>query len=116
MHVPRLCEHGAVLTKRVPVRPLAPRRSMHRALLASSFILCLVPAAFDRGAWLRDYAALKQALEARYSNLAWFASPEGGVDLPALDKRTVAALRAAASDDDAREALLSFVRAFHDGH
>ena len=89
---------------------------MHRALLASSLILSLAHAAFDRGAWLRDYAALKQALEARYSNLAWFASPEGGVDLPALDKRTMAALRAAASDDDAREALLSFVRAFHDGH
>jgi hypothetical protein len=47
---------------------------------------------FDRNSWLQDYAALKQALEKRYSNLAWFASPEGGVDLPALDRRTLAAL------------------------
>jgi hypothetical protein len=71
---------------------------------------------FDRGPWQSDYAALKQALEQRYSNLAWFASPESGVDLPALDRRTLAALRAAASDDDARSALLDFVRGFHDGH
>lgn len=73
-------------------------------------------ALFDRNAWLGDYAALKQALEARYANLAWFASPEGGVDLPALDRRTLAALQSAASDDDAREALLAFVRGFRDGH
>ena len=82
--------------------------------------LCLSATAsgqtFDRNAWLRDYATLKQALEKRYSNLAWFASAEGGVDLPALDRRTLAALRAARTDDDARTALLSFVRSFHDGH
>lgn len=71
---------------------------------------------FDRRAWLQDYATLKEALEKRYSNLAWFGSPEGGVDLPALDRRTLAALRTAASDDDAREAVLGFVRAFRDGH
>jgi len=87
-----------------------------RRILLAWFIVYLAHAAFDRGAWLRDYAALKQALEKRYSNLAWFASPEGGLDLPALDKRTLAALRTAASDDEARETLLSFVRAFHDGH
>ena len=73
-------------------------------------------ALFDRNAWLSDYAALKQALEARYANMAWFASPEGGVDLPALDRRTLAALQSAANDDDAREALLAFVRGFRDGH
>src|SRR5262249_48831864 len=36
--------------------------------------------------------------------------------LPALDRRTTAALVAARTDDDAREAILGFVRAFHDGH
>lgn len=71
---------------------------------------------FDRDAWLRDYAALKQALEKHYSNLAWFASPESGVDLPALDRRTLAALKDARSDEDARSAILEFVRGFHDGH
>lgn len=70
----------------------------------------------DRGAWQQDYALLKQALEKRYSNLAWFASPEGGVNLPALDRRTRSALQTAESDDDARDAILGFVRAFHDGH
>jgi len=71
---------------------------------------------FDRDPWLKDYASLKQALEKRYSNLAWFASPEGGVDLPALDRRTLAALQSARSDEDARSALLNFVTSFHDGH
>ncbi|HEX8169869.1 MAG TPA: S41 family peptidase [Thermoanaerobaculia bacterium] len=88
-----------------------------RKVMIALLLLCSSAAhAFDRSAWLRDYAALKRTLEQRYSNLAWFASPAGGVDLPALDRRTLAALRAASSDDDAREAILSFVRAFHDGH
>jgi hypothetical protein len=71
---------------------------------------------FDRRPWLEDYAALKQAIETRYANLAWFASPEGGVDLPALDRRTLAALQSAASDEDGRSAVLNFVRSFRDGH
>jgi hypothetical protein len=71
---------------------------------------------FDRQGWLSDYALLKQTLERRYANLAWFASPEGGVDLPAVDKRTLAQLQAATTDDDARAAIVGFVRAFHDGH
>jgi len=74
------------------------------------------PARFDPNPWLQDYANLKQSMEMRYSNLAWFASPEGGVDLPALDRRTLAALKSAASTEDARSALLDFVRSFHDGH
>ena len=71
---------------------------------------------FDRAAWQKDYSLLKQDLERRYSNLAWFASPESGVDLPALDRRTLAMLNVATSDDDAQTALLNFVRSFHDGH
>ena len=59
---------------------------------------------------------MKQALEIRYANLAWFGSPESGVDLPALDRRTLAAIQAAANDDDAGAALSAFVAAFHDGH
>ncbi|MGA9393109.1 MAG: hypothetical protein WBV69_21950 [Candidatus Sulfotelmatobacter sp.] len=71
---------------------------------------------FERKAWLQDYSALKRALERSYSNLAWFASPQGGVGLPALDRRTLAALHHAKSDEDARSALLAFVAGFHDGH
>jgi hypothetical protein len=96
------------------------RSSRARLLLVTACVVALssVPSAqaFDRTGWLKDYATLKQALERRYANLAWFASPEGGVDLPALDRRTLALLKSANSDDDAREALLDFVRRFHDGH
>jgi hypothetical protein len=62
---------------------------------------------FDREAWLRDYRLMKQTLEQSYSNLAWFGSIEGGVDLPALDRRTLEAMKAATSDEDARSALLN---------
>jgi hypothetical protein len=71
---------------------------------------------FDRQAWLHDYVILKQTLERQYSNLAWFASVEGGVDLPALNRRTVLALKHAKSDDEARDALSAFVTGFHGGH
>ncbi len=78
--------------------------------------LAVRAAEFDREAWLRDYALMKHTLEQRYSNLAWFGSVEGGVDLPALDLRTLAALKAATTDQDARSAILNFARSFHDGH
>jgi Peptidase family S41 len=71
---------------------------------------------FERKAWLEDYSALKHALEHSYSNLAWFASPQSGVDLPALDQRTLAVLHRAKSDEEARSAILAFVAGFHDGH
>ena len=72
--------------------------------------------AFDRRAWLDDYATLKHQLEQRYANLAWFASPEGGADLPSVDLRTRTLLQSVTTNDDARAAILAFVRAFHDGH
>lgn len=71
---------------------------------------------FNRADWLEDYAALKAAMIDSYANLAWFASPEGGIDLPALDRRTTNALRQATTEDEARFALRGFVSAFHDGH
>lgn len=70
----------------------------------------------DRDAWLADYVTLKQALEAQYANLTWFASPEGGRDLPALDRRTTIALEQATNAAEARTALLAFQAAFRDGH
>jgi hypothetical protein len=72
--------------------------------------------AFDLAGWSADYAYLKSELEKSYSNLAWFASPRGGVDLPALDRRTKALLAQARSDEEARLAIHDFVASFHDGH
>lgn len=71
---------------------------------------------FNRQPWLKDYAYLKTALEERYANLAWFGSAQSGVELPALDRRTLRALNAADSDEVAKVALLAFVSSFHDGH
>ncbi len=73
-------------------------------------------AAYDAAAWLDDYAQLKKIMEKDYANLAWFASPEGGLDLPSLDRKTLQTLRAARSDDDARQAITRFVAAFKGGH
>jgi len=92
----------------------APRIASAACLIL--FCAAAQDANFDPTGWLSDYAALKQALEKRYSNLAWFGSPEGGVDLPALDRQTLAALKSAQSEEQARNALLNFVTSFHDGH
>lgn len=93
------------------------------ALLASGALAETLPAGgvapkprFDRAAWQADYRALKTGLETRYGHLAWFGSPEGGVDLPALDRKTTRALRAAGDDAAASAALRAFVSGFHDGH
>jgi hypothetical protein len=71
---------------------------------------------FDPQPWLDDFAALKAGMEDRYANLAWFASPAGGVDLPALEQQTRKALAAADSDRAARRIILDFVAAPGDGH
>jgi len=71
---------------------------------------------FERATWQQDYAFLRARLEESYANLAWFASPQGGVDLPALDRRTRRLLNAAKDTADAKAALLGFIAGFHDGH
>ena len=73
-------------------------------------------APFDRAAWLGDYSQLKTIMETHYANLAWFGSPQGGVDIPRLDRRTLEALKSAQSDDEARQAITDFVTAFKGGH
>jgi hypothetical protein len=73
-------------------------------------------AAFSREEWLADYSYLKLQLEREYSHLAWFGSPQGGVDLPALDRATRSALERATSNAEASAAITAFVAAFHDGH
>jgi Peptidase family S41 len=71
---------------------------------------------FNRAAWLADYSALKTALEQSYSHLAWFGSPQSGVDLPALDRTTREALEHARTDAEASAAITAFIASFHDGH
>ena len=93
--------------------PILKRRRRSLILIAA---LALVSAAPAQQPWLDDYAALKAAMEARYANLAWFGSPQGGVDLPRLDRRTTEALSRAETRDDALAALRAFVAAFDDGH
>jgi len=92
------------------------RRWTSVAALVAGCLIASPALAYDRDAWLADYAKLKTAMEASYANLAWFGSPRGGVDLPALDRRTIAALEAAPDDDTARQAIRAFVASLHDGH
>jgi hypothetical protein len=71
---------------------------------------------YDAVAWAADYAQMKSILEHTYANLAWFGSPEGGLDLPQLDRQTRADLAMARSDAEARRVLESFATAFNGGH
>ena len=90
-------------------------RGLATAALALT-VLAAQASGFDAATWQRDYAQLKTLLERDYANLAWFASPEGGVNLPRLDRQTRQALQAARSDAEARRAIEAFVRGFRDGH
>ncbi|MFZ6741651.1 S41 family peptidase [Undibacterium sp. JH2W] len=72
--------------------------------------------AFDLKGWQADYVFLKQQLQKQYANLAWFATPQGKVNLPQLDLYTQKALALAGSDEQARAVLRNFIDAFHDGH
>ncbi len=71
---------------------------------------------FDRTAWQQDFAQLKSELVNRYVNLAWKASDIGGVDLPALDRKTTAALSSATDNAQAADAIRAFISGFRDGH
>jgi hypothetical protein len=87
-------------------------------LIAPMLLAGAAPTAtpFDKAAWEEDYAQLKTELTARYANLAWKASTAGGVDLPALDRKTLAALESATNDGEAASAIRAFIAGFHDGH
>lgn len=70
----------------------------------------------DRSEWLSDYELLKSELERSYSHLAWVASPESGMDLPALEDHAKQSLQTAETVDQAKATVLAFVAGFHDGH
>lgn len=87
-------------------------------LIALTLLAGAAPAAepFDRVSWQQDYTQLKSELADRYTNLAWKASGAGGVDLPALDRDTMAALASASDATQAADAIRAFIAGFHDGH
>ena len=85
-------------------------------VVASTDVPARTARPFDAAPWLNDYTQLTTAIEERYANLAWKASPDGGVDLPALSRAASAALRSATSDADAARAIRAFVSGFRDGH
>lgn len=72
--------------------------------------------AIDRDAWRGDLAVLKQTLQNDYAHLAWMASGQSGVDLPALERDAQQAITTAGSDAQAEQALRAFLAGFHDGH
>ncbi len=72
-------------------------------------------AVFDREAWLRDYAGLKEAIARGYANLDWMVA-QRRLDLPALDRATTERLEAATSVKQAVAAISAFTEAFGDNH
>ena len=100
-----------------PPAQLRGRADLFSRLLILGAAAALVAAApAQPSPWLADYAALKEAMEIRYANLAWYASPQGGVDVPRLDRQTIEALTNAQTADEARAAIRTFISAFDDGH
>lgn len=70
----------------------------------------------QRADWQADFEQLKIALEQRDPNLAWLGSPQSGVDLPVLYRKTSKRLAEAHSEDEAAEIIDHFVKSLRDGH
>jgi len=92
------------------------RIRIRAALAAAALAATAATAQPSARPWLDDYRLLKARMERDYANLAWYASPSGGVDLPRLDRRARAALERAESVEEARTAIREFVAALDDGH
>lgn len=75
-----------------------------------------IKSVYSKKGWSDDFAFLKENLERYYANLQWFASPQGGVDLPELARRTSELLHNARDDEEAAAAIRLFVQRIHDGH
>ena len=71
--------------------------------------------AFDRAAWLADYAGLKDTMARGYANLDWIVEHRS-LDLAQLDRRVTQMLEAADSEADAIAAMREFITAFGDNH
>src|SRR5687768_16159643 len=98
---------------------MSKRALLRRALLGLIALVLLTVAAdvltYDAQPWLDDYTRLKRDMAQGYANLDW-AVEKRGVDLPALDRETTAAIENAHSRVRAFVALRNFVRGFNDPH
>src|SRR5262249_61729971 len=72
------------------------------------------PPAFPEN-WVADYEAMRDYIADNYANLEW-SIEERRIDPYRLNTQTLAAIRAAHSDDQARRELYRFARTFHDPH
>ena len=64
--------------------------------------------------WLEDFAQLKREMSDHYANLEW-AVEHPSLDLIELSERTETRLRQARNDQEAHEAIESFLSDFGDG-
>ncbi|MDC0713887.1 S41 family peptidase [Stigmatella sp. ncwal1] len=89
---------------------------MLRIVLSMVALAVLMGAAppFDPKPWLADYRQLRSQMAVAYANLDDAAAR--GVDLTALDQKTVGALKRAGSELEALGALQRFIAAFQDNH
>ena len=84
---------------------------MRQLLFATS--LLLMPLSTDR--WLADFHQILDEISAHYANLD-SAINDRRLNLPELRLRTEVQIRAARTDEDAKQAITTFLRAFGDGH
>lgn len=94
-------------------------RALPRLALCVFLIVALpVPSrgqAVDTAAWLADFGQLQRSLSVGYANLEW-AIGARGLNLREMSDSATARLRRAGSEDQAREAIRSFLQAFGDSH
>jgi hypothetical protein len=73
------------------------------------------PQAFDAAPWIEDLRQLLAEMASHYANID-SAQRDRHMDLPGLAQSTESRLRAAKTQDEARRAFQSFLRAFGDAH
>ena len=99
------------------------RRALRRLAIGGAVAALAILAAlvavdrigYDPEPWLADLDALERHMDVAYANLEWVVERRG-LDLPALDRETRAAIADAGSRRGARRAIRDFVAAFGDPH
>ena len=81
----------------------------------AAFVLVLPAHAYDKEAWLADFAQIKQVFAERAPNLDW-SKAERGIDPVQVAIDTEIALGQASTDVEARQVIRDFISKFGDGH
>lgn len=101
------------------MKMMSKKTLLRRALLGVAALILLTAIAdvftYDPQPWLADYTRLKRDMAQGYANLDWMIEKRG-IDLPALDQKTTAALENAHSRVRAFVAMRNFIRGFNDPH